>query len=168
MPVRGIGLRLYALTTYIEPDGRVKGHVLTNQQVDQFVVEGGSIFGGAEVSVFHAPIANGFGYTGYQLAHSGLALIGANLSVEVFRRNYISRGHRPIFGNFDIFLLEDHVSLGVRTLGMAKFPLDLGVGGNARLGEKTAEAEARSLRLLSGRGGLSFNLIAHFWHFLAP
>ena len=47
-------------------------------------MEGGGVFGGAEVAIFHAPVANGFGDAGYQLTDSGFALIGADLAVEIF------------------------------------------------------------------------------------
>ncbi len=52
--------------------------------MNEFVVESGGVFGGAEVSVFHTPVANGFGDAGYELAHAGFALVGADLPVEIF------------------------------------------------------------------------------------
>ena len=122
--------------------------MLADEQMDEFVVEGGGVFGGAEVSIFHAPVANGFGDAGDELAHSGFALLGADLSVKIFRGDDIGRGHRPVFGDFDILLLEDHASLGVGDLSVAEFPLNFVVGRDAGLGEKAAEGEALGLRLL--------------------
>ena len=116
-------------------------------------MESGGVFGGAEVSIFHAPVANGFGDAGYQLTHAGFALIGADLSVEIFRGDNVGRGHRPVFGDLDILLLEDHASLGVGDLSGAKFPLDFGVGRNAGLGEKATEGEAGGLLLIRVAGG---------------
>ena len=72
--LRGVGVGLDAVAAYVEPDGRVEGGVLADEDVDEFVVEGGAVFGGAEVAFFHAPVADGFGDAGYQLADSGLAL----------------------------------------------------------------------------------------------
>ena len=146
MPVGGVGFGLDAFAAYVEPDGRVEGHVLADEQVDEFVVERGGIFGGAEVSVFHAPVANGFGDAGDQLTHAGFALVGADLPVKIFRGDDVGRGHRPVFGDFDVFLLEDHASLGVGDLSVAEFPLDLVVGRDAGLGEKAAEGQALGLR----------------------
>ncbi len=167
MPVGGVGFRLYSFAADVEPDGRVEGHVLADEQVNEFVVESGGVFAGAEVSVFHAPVANGFGYAGYQLTDAGFALIGADLSVEIFRGDNVGRGHGPVFGDFDIFLLEDHACLGVGDLGVAEFPLHLGIWGDAGLGEQAAEGQALGLLLVrAAGGGLSFDLVAHFGHFL--
>src|SRR5271167_704216 len=74
-----------------------------------------------------------------QLAHAGFALIGASLPVKILRGDYVGRGHGPVFGDLDVFLLKDHASLGVGDLGIAEFPLDLVVGRDTGLGEKTAE-----------------------------
>ena len=169
VPVGGVGFRLYAVAAYVEPDGRVEGHVLADEQVDEFVVEGGGVFGGAEVSVLHAPVANGFGHSRYQLAHTGFALVGADLSVKILRGDYVGRGHGPVFGNFDVLLLEDHAALGVGDLSVAEFPLYFGVGGDTGLGEEAAEGQALGLLLVDSRiagSGLSVDLVAHLGHFL--
>ena len=153
--------------------------MLPDQQVDQFIVEGGGVFGGAEVSVFHAPVADGLGHAGHQLTDAGFALVGADLSVQILRGDDVGRGHRPVFRDLDVLLLEDHASLGVGDLSGAKLPLDLVVGRHPGLGEEAAEGQAWGLRLLvvlvfikgglinggAAGCGLSFYLVAHFGHF---
>ncbi len=59
----------------------------------------------------------------------------------------VGRGHRPVFGDFDVLLLEDDAALGVGDLGEAEFPLDFVVGRDAGLGEEAAEGEAGGLLL---------------------
>ena len=130
-------------------------------------MESGGVFVGAEVSIIHAPVANGFGDAGHQLTHAGFTLGGSDLAVKVFRGDDIGRGHGPVFGDFDVFLLEDHASLGVGDLSVAEFPLDLGVGGNSGIGEEAAEGEAGGLGLPGGNGGgLGLDLVLDFGHIL--
>src|SRR2546423_15547464 len=105
----------------------------------EFVVEGGGVFAGSEVAVGHAPIADGLGYAADQLTYSGLALAGADASMEIFAGDDVGRGHGPVFGSLDVFLLEDHVSLGVGDLSGAELPFDFVIGGNAGLREKATE-----------------------------
>ena len=48
-------------------------------------------------------------------------------------------------GTSTSFLLEDHVALGVGDLSETEFPFDFVVGGDAGLGEESAELEAGGL-----------------------
>ena len=75
-------------------------------------------------------------------ADSGFALGRADLAVQIFAGHDVGGGHRPVFGDFDIFLLEDHVALRVGDLGEAEFPFDFVVGRDAGLGEEAAEGQA--------------------------
>ena len=140
-----VGLGLDAVASYVEPDGRIEGGVLADEDVDEFVVEGGGVFGGAEVALRHAPVADGFGDAGDQLADAGFALGRADRAVQIFRGHDIGGGHGPVFGDFDVLLLEDHVALGVGDLSEAEFPFDFVVGGDAGLGKEAAEGEAGGL-----------------------
>ena len=135
--------------------GELKATCWRSKQVRQFVVESGSVFGGAEVAVFHAPVADGFGDAAYELADSGLALAGADSSVKIFAGDDVGGGHGPVFGRLDVFLLEDHVALGIGDLSETEFPFDFVVGGNTGLGEEAAEGEAGGLLLVGGRFGVS-------------
>ena len=77
----------------------------------------------------------------------------------------VGRGHGPVFGDFDVLLLEDHVALGVGDLSEAEIPFDFVVGGDAGLGEEAAEGEAGGLLLCGGRrcgGGFGYGF--HFCH----
>ena len=100
-----------------------------------------------EVALSHSPVADGFGDAGDELANSGFALGSADLAVQVFRGHDVGGGHRPVFGDFDVLLLEDHVALGIGDLSEAEIPFDFVVGGNAGLGEEAAEGEAGGLLL---------------------
>jgi hypothetical protein len=64
--------------------------------------------------------------------------------VKIFGGDDVGRGHRPVFGDLDILLLEDDAALGVGDLSGAEFPLDFVVGRDAGLGEQAAEGEALS------------------------
>ena len=60
VPVAGVGVGLDAVAAYVEPDGRVEGGVLADEDVDEFVVEGGAVFGGLEVALGHVPSCGWF------------------------------------------------------------------------------------------------------------
>ncbi len=63
--------------------------------------------------------------------------------MQIFAGDDVGRSHGPVFGDFDVFLLENDVALGVGDGGGAEFPLDFVVGRDAGLGEEAAEGEAR-------------------------
>ena len=153
VPVAGVGVGLDAVAAYVEPDGRVEGGVLADEDVDEFVVEGCSVFGSFEIALGQSPVADGFGDAGDELADSGFALGRADLAVQVFRGHDVGRGHGPVFGDFDVFLFEDHVALGVGDLGEAEIPFEFVVGRDAGLGEEAAEGETGGGLLISGGGG---------------
>ena len=170
VPVLRVGVGLDAVAAYVEPDGRVEGGILADEDVDEFIVESCAVFGRVEVALRHTPVADGFGDAGDQLAHAGFALGGAEGAVQIFGGHDVGRGHGPVFGDLDIFLLEDHSALGVGDLSGAQFPFDLVVGRDAGLGEEAAEGQAGGFLLLCRRGGSggrdggggSFGL----WHYL--
>ena len=133
--------------------GRVEGGILAQQDVREFVVEDGRVFVAAEIAVGLAPVADGFGDAGDQLAHAGFALGRADRAVQILRGHDVGGRHRPVFGDLDVFLLEDHVALGIGDLGKTEFPFDLVVGGDAGLGEEAAELQAGGLLLCWGSAG---------------
>ncbi len=142
VPVAGVGIGFDAIAADVEPDGRVEGGVLADEDVDELVVECGAVFGSLEVALSQSPVANGFGDAGDELADSGLALGGAELTVQILAGHDVGRGHGPVFGDFDVFLFEDHAAVGVGDLGEAEIPLEFVVGGDAGLGEEAAEGQA--------------------------
>jgi len=77
-----------------------------------------------------------FGDTAYELADPGLAFGCVQLAVKVLAGDDVGRGHGPVFGDFDVFLLEDHIALGIGDLSEAEVPFDFVVGGDAGLGEE--------------------------------
>ena len=109
VPVLGIGIGLQPVAADVEPDGRVEGCFLGHQQVDQLVMEDGRVFRGGKIAARDTPVADGFCHPGDELADTGFAaLIGrANVAVEILGSDDVGRGHRPVGGNLDVFLLED-------------------------------------------------------------
>src|ERR1019366_2204038 len=102
VPVAGVGIGLDAVAADVEPDGRVERSVLAEEDVDEFVVELGTVFGSFEVALSQSPIADGFGNAGDELADSGLTLGSADLAMQVLAGHDVGRGHGPVFGDFDI------------------------------------------------------------------
>src|SRR5581483_10720173 len=151
VPVSGIGVGLDAIATDVEPDGRIESRILADQDMHQFIMKDGAVVGSAEIALGESPVANGFGDAGNELTNPGLAFRRAERTVEILAGHDIGGGHGPVFGDLNIFLLEDHVALGVSDRGGALFPFDLVVGVHAGLGEQAAEGEARNL--LPGCGG---------------
>jgi len=119
----------------------------------------------AEVSLGVSPVADSLGDAGDELADAGLALGRVELAVEILAGDDVCGRHRPVLGDLDVFLLEDHVALGVGDLSGTEFPFDFVVGRDARLREEATEGEAGGL-LLRGRaryggrsgGGLGYGL----------
>jgi hypothetical protein len=64
MPALGIGFWLQAVAADVEPDGRVEGYFLGQQQVDQLVMEDGRVLRGGKVTSRDPPIADGFRHPG--------------------------------------------------------------------------------------------------------
>ncbi len=75
------------------------------------------------------------------------------LPCRVFAGHDVGGGHGPVFGDFDVLLLEDDVALGVGDLSEAEIPFDFVVGRDAGLGEEAAEGEAGGFLLRRGRTG---------------
>ena len=131
--------------------------------MNEFVVEDGGVVGRAEIAVFHAPVANRLGDAGDELADASLALAGIHAAVQVFRGHDVGGGHRPVFGDLDVLLLEDDSALRVGDGGGAELPFDVVIRRDAGLGEQPAEGEPRRLLLIGGgRDGLRFDL-GVFW-----
>src|SRR5205823_7594199 len=51
VPVLAVGVGLDAIASHVEPDGRIERGVLTNEQMHEFVVKRGAVFGSAEVAL---------------------------------------------------------------------------------------------------------------------
>ena len=149
VPVLGVGVGLDAVASYVEPDRRVEGGVLAQQDVRQLVVESGAVFRRLEIALRQTPVADGLGHASHQGADSTLALGRAQRAVQIFAGHDIGGGHRPVFGDFDILLLEDGVAFGVGDQGGALLPFDFVIGRDAGLGKEAAEAEAAGPSLVA-------------------
>ncbi len=86
VPVLGVGVGLEAVAADVEPDGRVEGDLLVEEEVGELGVEGVGVGGRGEVAVADAPVADGLGDAGDEGADAGLALVGAVEAVEVLAR----------------------------------------------------------------------------------
>ena len=114
VPVLRVGVGLDAVAADVEPDRRVERSILADENMNEFIVKSGAVFGSAEVALGQPPVANGFGDAAHELAHAGFALGGAERAVQIFRGHDVGGGHRPVFGDFDVLLLEDDVHLWSR------------------------------------------------------
>ncbi len=142
MPVLRVGVGLEAVAADVEPDGRVEGDLLVDEEVGELGEEDVGVFVGGEVAVAHAPVADGLGDAGDEGADAGLALGGADLAVEVLGGDDVGRGDGPVGGDFDVLLLEDEAAFEVLDDGVAELPGELVVGVDAGLGEVAREVEA--------------------------
>src|SRR6185312_3191093 len=104
VPVLGVGVGFEAVAADVEPDGRVEGDLLVEQQVDELGEEDVGVFGGGEVAAGDAPVADGFGDAGDEGADAGLTLVGADQAVEVLAGHDVGGGHGPVGGDFHILL----------------------------------------------------------------
>ena len=83
VPVLRVGVGFEAVAADVEPDGGVEGDLLVEQEVDELGVEGFGVFGGGEVAVADAPIADGLGDAGDEGADAELTLRRADEAVEI-------------------------------------------------------------------------------------
>ena len=142
VPVLRVGVGLEAVAADVEPDGRVEGGLLVDEQVGELGEEDLGVLVGGEVAVALAPVADGLGDAGDEVADALFALGGADLAVQVLAGDDVGRGDRPVAGDFDVLLLEDEVALEVLDDGVAEFPLEFVIGVDAGLGEVAGEVEA--------------------------
>ena len=111
MPVLGVGVGLDAVAAHVEPDRRIEGGILAQKNVRQFVVESCAVFRRLEIALRHAPVANGLSHASHQGADAAFALGRAERAVQIFAGHDVGGGHRPVFGDLDILLLEDVLAL---------------------------------------------------------
>ena len=150
VPVLGVGVGLEAIAADVEPDGRVEGGLLVDEQVGELGEEDVGVFLGGEVAVAHAPVADGLGDAGDEVADTLFALGGADLAVEVLAGDDVGRGDGPVGGDFDGLLLEDELAFEVLDDGVAELPGEFVEGVDAGLGEVAREVEARGGAVLAG------------------
>ncbi len=96
-------------------------------------MEDGRVFRGGKITPRDTPVADGFCHPGDQLADTGFAsakltLRSADVTVQVLGSDDVGRGHRPIRGNLDVFLLEDRPPGGVGDGSGAALPRNLAIG----------------------------------------
>ena len=142
VPVARVGVGLDAIATDVEPYRRIEGRLLLQEQVGEFVVEDGRVVVAAEVSALDAPVANGLSDAGHELADAGLALGRVERAVQILAGDDVGRGHRPVLGDLDVFLLEDDAAVRVGDLRQTELPLKLVVRRDAGLGEEALEGQA--------------------------
>ena len=102
-----------------------------------------AVFGGGEVSLLPAPVADGLRHALNQLANAGLALRRAQRAVKIFAGNNVDGGHRPVLGRLHVALLKDRVALGVSDAGGAQLPFHFVIRRNAGAGEIARELQSR-------------------------
>ena len=150
VPVLRVGVGLEAVAAYVEPDGRVEGGLLVDEEMGELGEEDVGVFLRGEVAVAHAPVADGLGYAGDEVADTLLALGRADLAMEIFGGDDVGRGDGPVGGDFDGLLLEDEAAFEVLDDGVAELPGEFVEGVDAGLGEVAREVEARGGTVLAG------------------
>ena len=135
----GLGLRLDA---DVEPDGRVEGGDLVDEDRGELVVEGVAVGGGLEVAALLAVARDRAGDALDQLPDGGLALGRADAAVEVLLDDDVRRGLRPGLGDLDVLLLEDRLALLGHDRRRAQLPLDRVVRRDRRVRIDAAESQA--------------------------
>jgi hypothetical protein len=110
------------LDAHVEPNGRVEGHLLLDQQVLELgaVVVGRSLVG--KVPVLRPPSSDGVGHAVDELAHGALAFGCTQLATEVLLHDHVGRGLTPAAGNLDIALLEHNLAALADDAGRALLP----------------------------------------------
>src|SRR5262249_2872016 len=108
----------------VEPDRRVEGGELVDEDRLQLGLEGVRLVVGREVAALAAPAADRVDDAADHLADAGLALGSAELAPEILLSNDIRRRLRPELRELDRLLVERGLVLA-RDEGVADLPLDL-------------------------------------------
>ena len=108
----------------VEPDGRVEGGLLVEEDVGELGLEGVGVLIGGEVAALAAPAGDRAGDAADHLADRRLALVGAHPAAEVLLRDDVGGVLRPRRRELDAALLEGGV-LGIADDSVAELPLDL-------------------------------------------
>ncbi len=148
------GARLLAHAGHadVEPDRAVEGRALGDEDVLQFVGEGGGLILVGEVAALTTPQRDRVDDTVDDLTDRGLALGGSEGAAEVLLGDDVGGVHRPRDGELDIELLEgDRAVLPVGDASVATLPDHLVVGVNPRRTEQPLDAD-RSVRWGEGCG----------------
>src|SRR5437660_6097262 len=162
----GRALRLL-LEAHVEPDRRVEGGELVDEDRLQLGLEGVGLLAGGEVAAGAAPGADRVGDARDHVLDAPLALRRAHAAPEVLLRDDVRGRLRPELRELDALLLEDRLVLAGDER-VALLPLDLleRVAPGDR--EVALDAEARGLvdddvsRLLgAGFGGLNLSRGRH-------
>ena len=136
----------------VEPDGRVEGRVLVEQQVLELGVERVGLVAVGEVAVLAAPRRDRVDDARDHLAHRALALRRSERPAEVLLRDDVRRRRRPEDRELHLALLEGGPVLAGDE-GVAHLPLDLVVRVDARARVAPGDADRtcrieRDLRLV--------------------
>jgi hypothetical protein len=148
MPVGGADQRVVRLTGRalrlgldpdVEPDRRVEGGLLVDQQVGQLGLEGLGVGVGGEVAVLAAPARDGTGDPVHHLAYRVLALRGAEGAAEVLLGDDVGGVLRPAGGELEVALLEGGRAIApVGDDGVPALPGQLVVGVGSLVREQAA------------------------------
>src|ERR1700709_70392 len=108
----------------VEPDRRVEGRLLVEQDRGQLHLEGVGVLGGGEVAALATPVGDRPGDAADHLLDRALALGAAELAAEVLLGDDVGRVLGPALGELDSALLEGR-ALRIADHGVAGLPLDL-------------------------------------------
>ncbi len=108
----------------VEPDRRVEGGELVDEDRLQLGLERLGLLLGGEVAALAAPAADRVDDAADHLLHARLALGRAHAAAEVLLRDDVRRRLAPELRELDVLLLEDGAVLA-GDVGVADLPLDL-------------------------------------------
>jgi len=105
---------------HIEPDRRVEGHLLADQEMDKFMPEGGLGFGGGEIPAHAAPTRYRIRDPADQLLERILPIRA--MAVEIFGGDDLSRRQGPGLREFHALLFEYDLALLILDDGIPALP----------------------------------------------
>src|SRR4029453_13636607 len=108
----------------VEPDWRVEGGLLVDQDGGELVLEGAAVLLAREVAGLPAHLGDPAGYSTDHLLDGSLSLGGAELPAEVLLGDDVGGVLRPALRELDTALLEDGV-LGIADDRVPVLPLEL-------------------------------------------
>ena len=136
----------------VEPDRRVEGHLLVDDEVGQLRLERLEVVVRREVALRLRPARDRVDDAIDELADAGLTLGGVEVAAEVFADHDVGGELAPERGDFHVLLLEDALAALRADAGGAVLPGDLVVGVDPGRRPAALERQAGDLALAI-RGG---------------
>jgi hypothetical protein len=143
VPALGLVFQLEPFAANIEPNGRIEGGILADQQCRKLRLEPVCFLGRRKVALRFAGSADGCDNASDQLVDALLATFCSQPTMKILGRDDAESGLQPAGGSENSFLLKDGIAFRVLDPGVTALPGDSIEGVNALRAQNSRDGEPR-------------------------